>query len=243
MNSLICCISPYRKTGAFFMEKTILGTQNEWYPFQKYPTNILQNVMEYSQILSKGALDSDVQAFVKKNKEFLDTGMGLNRLFTENGMASNSTIQRCVQSVLFYCLVVQTMICWAAMLNISVFCNKDWKWSVHIIYGYHNYPTRERDRWGGVWMGGWREWGWLEGGGSKTIHCRYVYHWKLRYFLTEIIFTSMQSRHKSTHQYSNFNSGSFKLYLKLCHSWVIAYHRNQWMWFLTYAVIGVLLCD
>ena len=225
------------------MEKTVLGTQNEWYPFQKYPTNILQNVMEYSQILSKGALDSDVQAFVKKNKEFLDTGMGLNRLFTENGMASNSTIQRCVQSVLFHCLVVQTMICCAAMLNMSFFAIKTESGEfISFMIIITIPPERET---GGVecgWVVGGSGGGWREGG-SKTIHCHYVYHWKLRYFLTEIIFTSMQSRHKSTHQYSNFNSSSFKLYLKLCHSWVIAYHWNQWMWFLTNAVIGVLLCD
>ena len=76
------------------MEKTIFGNQDEWYPFQKYPTNLLQNIMEYSKVLSKGALDSDIEAFVANNKEFLDTGMGMDLIYNESGMARNSTIQR-----------------------------------------------------------------------------------------------------------------------------------------------------
>ena len=76
------------------MEKVIFGNQDEWYPFQKYPTNVLQNIMEYSQVLWKGALDSDINAFVANNKEFLDSGVGMELIYNVIGMARNSTIQR-----------------------------------------------------------------------------------------------------------------------------------------------------
>ena len=50
--------------------------------------------MEYSQVLSKGALDSDINAFVANIREFLDTGMDMDLIYNVIGMARNSTIQR-----------------------------------------------------------------------------------------------------------------------------------------------------
>ena len=76
------------------MEKTLMGTQNEWDPFQKYPTNMLQLLIEYMEALSKGTSSSDIMALIEKHQDILNSGVGPNHLNDAAGMASNSTIYR-----------------------------------------------------------------------------------------------------------------------------------------------------
>ena len=78
----------------FFMEKGILGTHNTWNPFQVYPTNMLQLLMDYMRVLIKGASTSDILALIDQHKMILSSGIGLDQLFAVARMTGNSTIQR-----------------------------------------------------------------------------------------------------------------------------------------------------
>ena len=76
----------------FFMEKSILGNQDEWNPFQKYPTNALELFLDYVESLL--VAPSDILSIIDKHKEILDRPMGLDQLYTEAGMVGNQTIHR-----------------------------------------------------------------------------------------------------------------------------------------------------
>ena len=76
------------------MEKLILGNQDKWSPFQKSPTNALELILDYARSLLEGSSASDILAIINKHKEILNRRIGLGRLYTEAGMAGNSTIHR-----------------------------------------------------------------------------------------------------------------------------------------------------
>ena len=76
------------------MEKNIFEAQDGWTSFQKYPTNSLQMIMDYVQVILKGASSSDVVQIIDAHKKILDSGVTLEKLYGETGMAGNSTIQR-----------------------------------------------------------------------------------------------------------------------------------------------------
>ena len=66
----------------FFMEKSILGNQDKWSPFQKFPTNALELILDYARSLLEGDSAADIVAIIDKHKEILDRRIGLDRLYT-----------------------------------------------------------------------------------------------------------------------------------------------------------------
>ena len=83
-----------RKMALFFMEKTLMGKQNVWDPFQQLPTNMLQLVIDYMQIMADGSSASDLIAFHEKHKDILQTGVGMEQIYATAGAAGNSTLRR-----------------------------------------------------------------------------------------------------------------------------------------------------
>ena len=75
------------------MVKTMSG-KNDWNPFQKYPTNMLQLIIDYRQGLRDDASPLDQKALLNKHKELLETDVGVDKMFAAVGMAGNSTMLR-----------------------------------------------------------------------------------------------------------------------------------------------------
>ena len=75
------------------MVKTMSG-KNDWNPFQKYPTNMLQLIIDYRQGLKDDASPLDQKALLNKHKELLETDVGVDKMFAAVGMAGNSTMLR-----------------------------------------------------------------------------------------------------------------------------------------------------
>ena len=76
------------------MEKTILDAKNIWNPFQIYPTNLLQFVIDYKQILARGGSSSDITALIEKHKAILSSDIGIDQLYATAAMAGPSTVLR-----------------------------------------------------------------------------------------------------------------------------------------------------
>ena len=51
-------------------------------------------IMDNVQVILKGASPSDVVQIIDTHKEILDSGVTLEKMYSETGMAGNSTIQR-----------------------------------------------------------------------------------------------------------------------------------------------------
>ena len=84
----------YRKTELLLMEKTLNGTRNEWKPFQIYPTNMLQLILEFMPAVLRSEPESKLKAIFDKHTELLGTGIGVDIMYENSGMARNSSLYR-----------------------------------------------------------------------------------------------------------------------------------------------------
>ena len=71
-----------------------MGTRNEWNPFQKFPTNMLQFVIDFIPALFRSELVLNLLKILNEHNEIFQYGIGLDTFFEMAGMAQNKSIYR-----------------------------------------------------------------------------------------------------------------------------------------------------
>ena len=76
------------------MEKTLLGTREEWNPFQFYPTNMLQLILEYMPAVTRSEPAAKLKAIFDKHNELLGEDIRVDIMYEASGMARKTSLYR-----------------------------------------------------------------------------------------------------------------------------------------------------
>ena len=79
-------------TKLFLMEKTLLGTKDEWNPFQIYPTNLLQLCLEFFPAVFAAEPLSKLMGILDRHRELLGDVIGVDIMYESATMAKEQSL-------------------------------------------------------------------------------------------------------------------------------------------------------